>query len=157
MRFVPIAQGQGPRLFEEAVQPMCSPALLRDAHKPLKSPADLSRHTLLTIELEGTPATVDWDPWLQLMGLESVQMAHTIRFTRYTEAVAAAVAGQGLVIGRLPLLADLVRQRKLVAPFRHAAASQRGYFVTLAPRAVHNPAAQAFADWLVAQASEAAR
>ena len=66
--------------------------------------------------------------------------------------MAAAVAGQGVVIGRLPLLEDLVRERKLVAPFRHAAASRRGYFVTLAPQAEHNPDAQAFAAWLVRQA-----
>jgi DNA-binding transcriptional LysR family regulator len=65
------------------------------------------------------------------------------------------VAGQGVVIGRLPLLADLVRQKKLVAPFRSPAASRRGYFVTLAPAAVHHASAQAFADWLVAEARQA--
>jgi DNA-binding transcriptional LysR family regulator len=101
------------------------------------------------------PLTVDWEPWLQLMGLASVHMAHAVRFTNYTDAVAAAVAGQGVVIGRLPLLADLVRQKRLVAPFRSPAASRRGYFVTLAPQAQHNPSARAFADWLVAEAGQA--
>ena len=99
---------------------------------------------------------MDWDPWLQLMGVRELHMAHTMRFTQYAEAVAAAVAGHGIVIGRLPLLADLVRQKKLVAPFRSPAASRRGYFVTLAPHAAHNPGARAFADWLVAQAEQAA-
>jgi DNA-binding transcriptional LysR family regulator len=89
------------------------------------------------------------------MGLSTVHMAHTMRFTQYGEAVAAAVAGQGVVIGRLPLLAELVRTRKLVAPFRTPAASRRGYFVTLAPAAAHNPSARAFADWLVAEAEQA--
>ncbi len=83
-------------------------------------------------------------------------MAQTMRFTRYSEAVAAAVAGQGVVIGRLPLLAELVRQKKLVAPFRAPAASRRGYFVTLAPHASHNPQAQAFAQWLLAEATAVA-
>jgi DNA-binding transcriptional LysR family regulator len=83
-------------------------------------------------------------------------MAHVVRFTHYGEAVAAAVAGQGVVIGRLPLLAEIVREKKLVAPFRTAAASRRGYFVTLAPQASHNPAAVAFADWLRAEAEAAA-
>jgi len=153
VRFVPIAQGRGPVLFEEEVQPMCSPQLLRDPARPLATPADLARHTLLSVEMRDEPLTVDWEPWLQLMGLRDVQMAHTMRFTQYGEAVAAAVAGHGIVIGRLPLLADLVRQKKLVAPFRSPAASRRGYFVMLAPHAAHNPDAHAFADWLLAEAA----
>jgi len=153
VRFVPVAEGRGPRLFEEAVQPMCSPALLRDRARPLKTPADLSRHTLLTVEMKGASLTADWEPWLRLMGLDEVRMAHTMRFSQYSEAVAAAVAGQGVVIGRLPLLADLIRQRKLVAPFRTAAASQRGYFLTPAARAARNPDAAAFTEWLLEEAS----
>jgi LysR family transcriptional regulator, glycine cleavage system transcriptional activator len=155
VRFVPSAQGQGPLLFEEEVLPMCAPQLLRDPARPLKVPRDLERHTLLTVEMRDASLTADWEPWLQLMGLASVHMAHTVRFTQYAEAVAAAVAGQGVVIGRLPLLGDLVRGRKLVAPFRSPAASRRGYFVTLAPQAAHNPSARAFADWLVAEAEQA--
>ncbi|WP_332826110.1 LysR substrate-binding domain-containing protein [Ramlibacter sp.] len=154
VRFVPAAQGVGPVLFEEEVQPMCAPQLLRDRARPLRTPADLEQHTLLTIDMHDGSLTVDWEPWLQLMGLASVHMAHAVRFTHYTDAVAAAVAGQGVVIGRLPLLADLVRQKKLVAPFRTPAASRRGYFVTLAPQAQHNPAARAFADWLVMEAGQ---
>lgn len=152
VRFVPSAQGEGPLLFEEEVQPMCAPQLLRDATRPLKTPADLERHTLLTVEMQDAALTVDWEPWLRLMGLASVRMAHTLRFTRYGEAVAAAVAGQGVVIGRLPLLSDLLRTRKLVAPFRTPAASRRGYFVTLSAHGAHNAHALAFADWLVAEA-----
>src|SRR5207253_9828285 len=121
----------------------------------LATPADLVRHTLLTVEMRDEPLTVDWEPWLQLMGMRDVRMAHTMRFTQYAEAVSAAVAGQGIVIGRLPLLADLLRQKKLVAPFRSPAASRRGYYVTLAPHAAHNPSARAFADWLQAEAAEA--
>lgn len=155
VRFVPSAQGEGPLLFEEQVQPMCAPQLVRDAKRPLKTPADLERHTLLTIDAPDMPPTVDWEPWLQLMGLPRMEMAHVVRFTHYGEAVAAAVAGQGVVIGRLPLLAEVVREKKLVAPFRTPAASRRGYFVTLAPHASHNPAALAFADWLCAEAAAA--
>jgi LysR family glycine cleavage system transcriptional activator len=155
VRFVPSAQGEGPLLFEEEVQPMCAPQLLRDPARPLKTPADLERHTLLTVEMQDAPLTADWEPWLRLMGLPGLHMAHTVRFTQYAEAVTAAIAGQGIVIGRLPLLAELVRQKKLVAPFRSPAASRRGSFVTLAPHATHNPSALAFAAWLQAEAQQA--
>src|SRR5690349_12861638 len=79
----------GPQLFEEAMQPMGAPSLLRDKARPLASPADLAHHRLLTVDLHGAPSTVDWEPWLRLMGLDAVRMAHTMRFTQYGEAVAA--------------------------------------------------------------------
>lgn len=154
VRFVPSAAGQGPLLFEEQVQPMCAPRLLHDPKRPLKLPADLEHHTLLTVEMHDAPLTVDWEPWLRLMGLPALHMSQTLRFTRYGEAVAAAIAGQGVVIGRLPLLAELVREKKLVAPFRSPAASRRGYFVTLAPQAAQDPHARAFADWLATEARD---
>lgn len=154
VRFVPSSVGEGPLLFEEEVLPVCSPRLLRDRRKPLKTPADLERHTLLTVELDGAPPTVDWEPWLQLMGLQTVRPASTVRFTRYSEAVEAAVAGQGIVIGRLPLLGDLVRSGRLVAPFRSRAASRRGYFVTVAPHGARNADAQDFIRWVVAEAAQ---
>jgi len=153
VRFIPSSAGSGPLLFEEEVQPMCSPALLRDAGRPLRVPADLRRHTLLTIDLPGAPPTMDWEPWLQLTDVKAVQPASTLRFTLYTEAVAAAIAGQGVVIGRLPLLADLVREGRLVAPFQGRAASRRGYYLQLAAHAGDNPHARDFAGWLVTEAA----
>jgi DNA-binding transcriptional LysR family regulator len=156
VRFIPCSAGSGPLLFEEEVQPLCAPALLRDTRRPLRLPADLRQHTLLTVDLPQATPTLDWEPWLQLMGVDTVQPASTLRFTLYTEAVAAAVAGQGVVIGRLPLLADLLAEGKLVAPFRGRAASRRGYFLQLAPQAAANPQARDFAQWLQAEAASGA-
>ena len=156
VRFVPSSAGQGPALFEEEVQPLCASALVNDATRPLKKPADLAQHTLLAVDMpQGEALTVDWEPWFQVMGLSGVQMANTLRFTQYADAVAAAVAGQGVVIGRLPLLAELLRSGKLVAPFRGSAATRRGYFVALSPRAAANADAGDFVAWLRAEAEQA--
>lgn len=158
VRFVPSSAAKGPLLFEEEVQPLCSPQLLQDVRRPLKTPADLEHHTLLTIDLPaGEPPTVDWEPWLEVIGLDTVRSANTVRFTQYAEAVTAACAGQGVVIGRLPLLAELVREGKLIAPFRGRAASRRGYFVIVAPHAANNPDALDFARWLAVEAEQARR
>ena len=156
VRFVPSAAGNGPQLFEEEVQPMCAPALLRDARRPLKAPADLARHTLLAVDMpHGEALTADWQPWFRVMGLDDVQMANSVRFTQYADAVAAAVAGQGVVIGRLPLLADLVKKGQLVAPFRSPAYSKRGYFIATSAAAARNPDATEFTEWLLAEAEQA--
>lgn len=158
VRFVPSSAGRGTLLFEEQVQPLCSPALLNDRRRPLKTPADLAHHTLLTVDMpQGEPPTVDWEPWLRLMGLATVPASNTLRFTQYSEAVAAACAGQGIVIGRLPLLAGLLQDGRLVAPFRSRAASRRGYFVELAQHAAHNADANDFVRWIVAETEQAKR
>jgi len=73
---------------------------------------------------------------------------NTLRFTQYTDAVVAAVAGQGVVIGRMPLLHDLLRDGRLVAPFGGNAVSQRGYFIVTGSRFAGNPDAQDFVRWL---------
>ena len=156
IRFAPSSHATGPVLFEEEVLPLCAPALLKDRRRPLKTPADLERHTLLTVDMpQGEPPTVDWEPWVQLMGLDSVRSANTMRFTQYSEAVAAACAGQGVVIGRLPLLNALIREGKLIAPFRSAAASRRGYFIALSGSASRNPDAQDFLQWMLRETEHA--
>ena len=46
-------------------------------------------------------------------------------------------------------------QGKLVAPFRRKHATSRAYFIVRAAQAARRPEAQAFADWLHAEAREA--
>lgn len=153
VRFCPLAMGEGPPLFKESVVPMCAPALLHDPARPLRRPADLEQHTLLAVDMPAPMAlTVDWEPWITAMRLDAVRMKAHLRFSQYTDAVAAAVAGQGVVIGRLPLLRELLDQGRLVAPFGRRAATRRGYFVAQSAQAHRNPEAQAFIDWLRAEA-----
>jgi DNA-binding transcriptional LysR family regulator len=82
-------------------------------------------------------------------------MKKTMRFTQYPDAVAAAVAGQGLVIGRLPLLAELLQDKRLVAPFSGGAVSRRAYYIVMSDSAAGNADAQAFAQWLRSEAETA--
>lgn len=156
VRFCPTSVGTGPPLFEESVQPVCAPALVTARPHPLKKPADLVHHTLLASEMpQGMALTADWEPWIQVMGLAELRMKNTVRFTQYTDVVAAAVAGQGVAIGRLPLLAELLRSKRLVAPFGAGAASQRGYYVAASEQGASNPDAQDFIRWLRAEAEVA--
>ncbi|MDH6592482.1 LysR family glycine cleavage system transcriptional activator [Variovorax sp. TBS-050B] len=155
VRLMPISRGTGPALFEETVVPMCAPALAGS----LRTLPDLAKLTLLTVDYpdHGEAPTADWAPWLKLMGLDDLRMKSTLRFTQYADAVAAAVAGQGVVIGRLPLLRELLREGRLVTPLGDGAASQRGYFVQASRRAAANRDAQDFAQWLRDEAEAAQR
>ena len=155
VRFVPIERGTGPALFEESVIPLCSPSIAGQ----LRSPDDLVDQTLLTIDVpkHSEAPTVDWEPWLEVMGLTELRMKNSLRFTQYTDAVGAAVAGQGVVIGRLPLLRDLLENGSLVAPFGTDVASRRAYFIESSRRAAGTADAQDFVRWLRAEAEAAQR
>ncbi|MEO7391522.1 MAG: LysR substrate-binding domain-containing protein [Ramlibacter sp.] len=156
VRFCPIKDGVGAPLFEETVLPVCSPSLAADRTHPLKKPSDLAHHTLLAVDMpQGMALTVDWEPWIQVMGLAELRVKNTVRFTQYADAIAAAVAGQGVAIGRLPLLAELLQDKRLVSPFGGGAVSQRGYYVAMSERGARNPDAQDFVSWLRVEAEAA--
>ena len=157
IRYGRIGATEGTPLFEEATQPACAPALARDRERPLRVPADLRRHTLLQVAAPpGTSMPLEWEPWLRAVGLERFEPAATMTFSNYDEAVGAAVAGQGVVLGRRPLIDALLKRRALVAPFKGETASARGYFLVAAPNSNRKAAALALQQWLLEQAGASA-
>jgi LysR family glycine cleavage system transcriptional activator len=157
LRYAPVGQSDGVQLFSEAMLPVCSPALLRrgSPSPPLRTPADLRQHTLLHLASSGPNAgmPLEWEPWLQAVGLPDLQPAATSSFSGYGDVIAAALAGQGIALGRRPLVDALLKSRKLVAPFKDATASMRAYFVVIEPSARQRAAVQALAAWLMEQAA----
>lgn len=142
----------GTPLGGESMQPVCSPQLTRDKSSPLNTPADLRMHTLLQVVIPpGTNMPLEWDPWLQAVGLADLRPAATLSFSNYDEAIAAALSGQGVALGRRPLIDSLLKSRKLVAPFKGTVASPRAYFLIVEPGARAKPAVKAFERWLLEQ------
>ena len=119
----------------------------------LKTPADLERHTLLQLAPTGG-MPVEWDLWLRAVGLPALAPAATSSFSTYGEVIAAALAGHGIALGRRPLVDALIKSRKLVTPFKDAAASPRAYFLVVEARAQARPAVRALEVWLLAQAKQ---
>lgn len=154
VRYGPANSGGGRRLFSEAVVPVCSPSLVKQAARPLSKPSDLARHTLLQISAGTGGMPVEWETWSQSQGLPAVQPASTLTFSNYNEAIGAALAGQGVALGRRPLIDELLRQRKLVVPFGQGTATERAYFL-LTLGSAQRPAAKAMAVWLIEQARSA--
>lgn len=148
IRYGRIDRGLGARLFDESVMPVCSPALLAEG-PPLSSPRDLRRHTLLRVVDPAFGVLPEWEPWLAAMGLADLQPAGRLSFSRYDEVVSAAVLGQGVAIGRRPLVDGLLADGRLVAPWAGELASPRGYFVVLSEAASRRPAAHALQAWLL--------
>ena len=76
----------------------------------------------LADSLPGKGPPLEWQNWFRAMGLGPVAPAATLSFTNYDAAVAAAVAGQGVALGRRPLVDALLLQPSgIAAPFRQRA------------------------------------
>jgi len=159
VRYGPAATigSDGERLFGESVMPVCSPRLLRDRARPLKLPSDLRHHCLLRGETgSGAQPLIEWDLWLRAMKLDGLKPASVLHFSQYDQMIQAAVNGQGVALGRLPLVNDLVAQRQLVAPFKDAMASQHAYVLLQSDAARLKSEVQAFLDWMRAEAAASA-
>lgn len=154
LRYDRVGSSEGQPMFAETVQPVCSPRLLRNPGAPLKTPQDLRLHTLLQLSnpaLSGMP--LEWTPWLQAVGLPDLQPASTLTFSGYGEAIAAAQAGQGVALGRRPLIDALLRSRQLITPFKDSTATRRAYFVIVEPASRSRPAVRELERWLLEQAA----
>lgn len=137
-------------LFDEVVFPVAAPAVARD-FPPAPTAADLATVTLLAYTGEMTPG-LDWSPWLVSLGLEKARPRAVIQFNQYDQLIRAAVDGQGLALGRGPLVRRLIDEGRL-APLMEARerVASRGYFLLRAAAEVR-PEVDAFVAWLLEEA-----
>jgi DNA-binding transcriptional LysR family regulator len=138
------------RLFGEEMIPVCAPALLRDRARPLKRPQDLQHHVLLHFDYPGAHRMfMDWGTWLTPLGIGEIKSAGALHFSQYEQMIQAAIAGQGVALGRQPLVNDLIQSGMLAAPFKQSVVGSRGYFVIESPLAAGKPHVRQFTAWLL--------
>jgi LysR family glycine cleavage system transcriptional activator len=138
------------RLFGEEIFPVCSPSLLRDRLRPLKRPPDLKGHTLLHFDYPGAlKSFMDWGTWLTALGIGELKSAASLHFTQYEQMIQAAINGQGVALGRQPLVNDLIQSGALIAPFNKAVVGSRAYFLIESPAASGKLQVRQFGDWLL--------
>ena len=140
------------RLFGEVMTPVCSPALRKQAGRPLKRPEDLQHHVLLHGAHDNAQLP-DWSLWLRAMQIEQLKPAGALHFSDYDQMMNAAVRGQGVALGRFPLTNGLIKERKLVTPFSQNLASPMGYHLLRSAASAHKPEVNDFAAWLLDEAA----
>jgi LysR family transcriptional regulator, glycine cleavage system transcriptional activator len=143
------------RLFGEEVLPVCSPALLRDPSRPLREPRDLAHHILLHFDFPGAEKMVmDWGTWLTALGIGDLKAAGALHFSQYEQMIQAASSGQGIALGRQPLINELVQSGALALPFSDAMVGTRAYFIIESALGAGKPHVRAFGDWLRSEVKE---
>ncbi|HTT80078.1 MAG TPA: LysR substrate-binding domain-containing protein [Stellaceae bacterium] len=139
----------GRRFLGEARLPVLSPELMRRC--PLRRPDDLVRHTLL----HSATLPEAWPRWLAAAGVPQLKPLREQVFEHFYFAIQAAIEGLGVVMGPLALVADELREGRLVMPIPEPALRTRGYFAYV--RAAHSdaPEVSALREWLVAAGGQA--
>ena len=140
------------RLFGEEMIPVCSRTLLRDNARPLKRPQDLAHHILLHFDYAGAETMyLDWGTWLAALGIGELKSGGALHFSQYEQMIQAAVSGQGVALGRQPLVSDLIQSGALVAPFKQTLVGARAFFIIRSRLSAGKPQVREFAEWLLAE------
>jgi len=108
----PAAAPQGAlRLFGETLAPVAHPSLCT---RPLERPEQISEHFLLEFD-DLRRFHLQWADWLSAMGWTNAKPKGILRFNQYDQVIHAALAGQGIALGRLELLKTMLAEHRLVA------------------------------------------
>jgi len=142
------------RLFGEQLTPVASPWLLKTGGA-LKKPADLAQFAL--IEAGDAHRThlewLSWRRWFDEQQLPKLQAKRWLYFNYAYQMVQAALTGQGVVLARMPMVAESLANGDLIEPLPHLRMdSPMAYWLIVGPRSAQRPEIKAFCDWLRSQA-----
>ncbi|TRM54644.1 transcriptional regulator GcvA [Achromobacter sp. LC458] len=131
-------------LMTEQLSVVGAPERIAGRKRP-RTPEDLLRHPLLTSHAK---QPFEWDAWARRFGMD-LGRAQTVRLHDYNIVVEAALAGQGLAMGRHRLIAPHLASGALVQALPGAMLEDpRIGWWFVAPRGALQPAAAALRDWL---------
>ena len=99
------------RLFPEAVVPVGHDSLRLETLD-----ADTIERNVL-IEFDAPQQWwLRWSDRLSAMGLDQVKPRGVLRLNQYNQVIEAALAGQGIALGRMALIEPLLAQKRLIVP-----------------------------------------
>lgn len=139
-------------LMQETLSPVCAPRLLTGA-KPLRNISDLAFHTQIRDEFAPTTTELPtWEYWARETGHSLPTPARIRSFGQSNMVVQSAIQGDGVAMGRSPLVMDALRDGRLIQPFPHTVASPLNYWLVYPEdqRRAHKIAL--FLNWITTEA-----
>lgn len=130
------------RFLDDEVFPVCSPSL---PSLP-QTPEDLRAHVLLDDDQHGY-----WRAWLAAAGLKDLEPTGGLRLTDIGLTMQAAIAGQGVAMGRASLVEEELADGHLMRPFALSIPADYGIYAVCPEATASHPKIAAFRAWLVAE------
>ncbi|WP_331372751.1 LysR substrate-binding domain-containing protein [Sinorhizobium chiapasense] len=138
--------GQAEFLFDDEIFPVCSPEYFREIGE-ISTLAELVQYPLIANDTDD-PTWTGWNEWLAAFSVEGPRRSTGLRCSFYTEAIYAALNGQGIALGWKRLVEDLLNQNRLVRLTDASISTRNGYFVVLPRRQKKKEHAELLVRWL---------
>ncbi|WP_237385910.1 transcriptional regulator GcvA [Xenorhabdus sp. Sc-CR9] len=136
------------RLYPEYLLPVCSPSLMM-GDRPLKTPADLAKHTLLH-----DSSRRDWQAYIRQLDMQqhiSVQQGPI--FSHSSMVIQAAVHGQGVALANNVMAQNEIDAGRLVCPFNDVLVSKNAFYLVCHDNQAELGKIAAFRKWILTQAA----
>jgi LysR family transcriptional regulator, glycine cleavage system transcriptional activator len=143
------------RLFGEQLTPVISPWLLKSG-PPLRQPDDLAQFTLIEAgdAYHSQIEWLSWQRWLAQHAAPRFEARRWLYFSYSYQMVQAAMTGQGVVLARMPLIAEGLASGDLIEPLPGTRLeSPMAYWLIVGPHSHARPEVVAFCEWLKQQAA----
>ncbi|WP_284336877.1 LysR substrate-binding domain-containing protein [Comamonas sp. NoAH] len=150
---IQIGNGAWPRqdsdfLFEDVIEPVCSPDFLRQYAPDARYPQALLRVRLLVSHFRPH----DWRTWAKLCRYETeIEPTEQMRFSSSILTWQAAADSLGVAIGQTTLLVDDLKKQKLVAPFNLPVKTGLSYYLVRPQLQRHSRKVEIFRSWIAGQ------
>lgn len=139
-------------LMPERVLPICTPAFLAK-HGPFDEPGALAGVPLIHLDAAGPSPWFEWTSYLAEVGTgrKADAMLGDMSFNTYAMVIQAALAGQGLALGWLGLVDQIIDSGMLCRAGAVLERKERGYWLLVSK--ARRAGVEQLADWLVAEAN----
>lgn len=136
------------KIADEDIFPVCSKKLL-GRKKKLTDVDDVKNYELIHDEL-----VTDWADWLAATGGSVEGAKKGLRYNHSHIVVQAAIAGEGMALGRSMLVADDLARGNLIAPYDTKVRSKFAYYLVCPKDLAEVEWVRSFRDWLLQEAAE---
>lgn len=137
------------RLYGETIFPVAHPSL---GLARLDSPDLIEQSTLLEFEGDTSPCW-QWNCWLEAQGWAGVKPKGILRFNLYDQVIHAAIAGQGIALGRGQLIEPMLADGRLIAlPMPNPGPLSNKAYYLIQRDSVPSAQAQTLIDWIRTEA-----